>query len=104
MTATLMDGRALAAQLLRHTAQRAAQFHARQGRWPCLATVLVGDDPASHTYVRMKLNRCREVGIEFRRINLDAATATDQLVRTLRELSADDGVNKILLQHPVPAH
>jgi methylenetetrahydrofolate dehydrogenase (NADP+)/methenyltetrahydrofolate cyclohydrolase len=104
MTATLMDGRALAAQLLRHTAQRAAQFHARQGRWPCLATVLVGDDPASHTYVRMKLNRCREVGIEFRRINLDAATATDQLVRTLRELSADDGVNGILLQHPVPAH
>lgn len=52
----------------------------------------------------MKLNRCREVGIEFRRINLDAATATDQLVRTLRELSADDGVNGILLQHPVPAH
>jgi methylenetetrahydrofolate dehydrogenase (NADP+)/methenyltetrahydrofolate cyclohydrolase len=91
------------AQLLRHTAHRAAQFHARQGRRPCLATVLVGDDPASHTHVRMKLNRCREAGIESRRINVDAATTTDQLVRTLRDLSADD-VNGILLQHPVPAH
>jgi methylenetetrahydrofolate dehydrogenase (NADP+)/methenyltetrahydrofolate cyclohydrolase len=104
MTATLMDGRALAAQLLHHTAQRAAQFHTLQGRRPRLATVLVGNDPASHTYARMKLNRCREVGIESRRINLDATTTTGQLVRVLRELSADDGVNGILLQHAVPAH
>ena len=104
MTATLMDGRALAARLLHHTAQRAAQFHTLQGRRPCLATVLVGNDPASHTYVRMKLNRCREVGIESRRISLDAATTTGQLVRVLRELSADEGVNGILLQHPVPVH
>lgn len=64
----------------------------------------MGDDPASHTYGRMKLNRCREVDIESRQIILDATTTTDQQVRVLRELSADDGVNGILLQHPVPAH
>jgi methylenetetrahydrofolate dehydrogenase (NADP+)/methenyltetrahydrofolate cyclohydrolase len=102
MTATIMDGNALAATLLERTAQRAAEFTARQDRPPCLATVLVGDDPASHTYVRMKANRCRAVGIQSRRSDLGAATSTRELVSALEALSHDDQIDGILLQHPVP--
>ncbi|MEU5566929.1 bifunctional 5,10-methylenetetrahydrofolate dehydrogenase/5,10-methenyltetrahydrofolate cyclohydrolase [Micromonospora musae] len=104
MTATLMDGQTLARTLLDETAERAATFTGTHGRRPCLATVLVGDDPASHTYVRMKVNRCAAVGIESRRVDLPASTSTDELVALLRELSADRTVDGILLQHPVPGH
>lgn len=104
MTATLMDGQALAATLLAETAERASRYSQAQGHEPCLATVLVGDDPASQTYVKMKVNRSRKVGIESRRIEMPASTTTDELVDTLRGLSADQGVHGILLQHPVPGH
>lgn len=103
MSAGLMDGRALAAELLAETAAQLTRLTAGD-RPPCLAAVLVGDDPASHTYVRMKANRCRAVGIESRRIELDAATTTEQLVGVITDLSRDDGVDGILLQHPVPEH
>jgi methylenetetrahydrofolate dehydrogenase (NADP+)/methenyltetrahydrofolate cyclohydrolase len=103
MPAALLDGRAVADRLNATTTERARAFAARYGRQPCLATVLVGDDPASATYVRMKVNRSRAVGIESRRIDLDAATSTATLVGVLAELSADPGVDGILLQHPVPA-
>jgi methylenetetrahydrofolate dehydrogenase (NADP+)/methenyltetrahydrofolate cyclohydrolase len=102
MTATMMDGAALAADLLAETSRRAAQFRLDHGRNPCLATVLVGDDPASHTYVRMKVNRCREVGIDSRREQLDATASTRDVVAVLSALSADPAVDGILLQHPVP--
>ncbi len=59
MNAVLLDGAAVADEILDGTARRAAQFERTCGRKPCLATVLVGDDPASHTYVRMKVSRCR---------------------------------------------
>ncbi|MET7751644.1 tetrahydrofolate dehydrogenase/cyclohydrolase catalytic domain-containing protein [Micromonospora sp. NPDC005367] len=104
MTATLMDGQTLSRKLLDETAERAAAFERTQGRRPCLATVLVGDDPASHTYVRMKVNRCAAVGIESRRVDLPASASTEELVGVLREISADPAVDGILLQHPVPAH
>lgn len=103
MSAVLMDGRALAAELLDETVDQVARVTAGD-RPPCLAAVLVGDDPASHTYVRMKANRCRAVGIDSRRIELDAATTTEQLVSVITDLSRDDGVDGILLQHPVPDH
>jgi methylenetetrahydrofolate dehydrogenase (NADP+)/methenyltetrahydrofolate cyclohydrolase len=98
-----MDGRAVAADLLSATAARATRFESDQGRRPCLAAVLVGDDPASDTYVRMKVSRCAEVGIDSRRIDLGAASTTAQLVEVLAGLCADDTVDGILLQHPVPA-
>lgn len=102
MTAELMDGQALAARLNEATAERARTFALRHGRPPCLAAVLVGDDPASHTYVRMKANRSRAAGIESRRIELGDDTSTDQLVDVLQQLSSDPDVDGILLQHPVP--
>jgi methylenetetrahydrofolate dehydrogenase (NADP+) / methenyltetrahydrofolate cyclohydrolase len=71
---------------------------------PCLVTILVGSDPASATYVRMKGNACKRVGIQSRRIHLPEQTTTEQLVQTIQALNADESVHGILLQHPVPGH
>jgi methylenetetrahydrofolate dehydrogenase (NADP+) / methenyltetrahydrofolate cyclohydrolase len=104
MPAELMDGARLARESLSRTAGRAAELAETTGVPPCLATVLVGDDPASVTYVRMKENRSRKAGIASRHVELPAGTATGALVETIAGLSADAGVHGILLQHPVPAH
>jgi len=104
MPAELMDGARLATESLSHTTARAAELAETTGVPPCLATVLVGDDPASVTYVRMKENRSRKAGIDSRHIGLPADTTTEVLVDTIADLSADPAVHGILLQHPVPAH
>ncbi|NGO07336.1 bifunctional 5,10-methylenetetrahydrofolate dehydrogenase/5,10-methenyltetrahydrofolate cyclohydrolase [Streptomyces sp. HC44] len=103
-TARLMDGTGLARRIVEETAKQAADITERTGTAPCLATVLVGEDPASVTYVRMKRNRCRKAGIESRYVALPAATTTAELVDTLGALSRDPDVHGILLQHPVGAH
>jgi methylenetetrahydrofolate dehydrogenase (NADP+)/methenyltetrahydrofolate cyclohydrolase len=103
-TARLMSGTELADQILRHTATRAMEFTEQYGYQPCLATVLVGDDPASATYVRMKQNRSAKVGIASRHVALPAETTTAELVETISTLSDDPGVHGILLQHPAPSH
>jgi methylenetetrahydrofolate dehydrogenase (NADP+) / methenyltetrahydrofolate cyclohydrolase len=102
--ARLMEGTALARRIVEETAKKAADLTERTGTAPCLATVLVGEDPASVTYVRMKQNRCRKAGIESRHVALSADTTTEELVGTLRSLSADAGVHGILLQHPMGPH
>lgn len=102
--AQLMDGAGLARRIVEETAKRAAGLKDRTGVSPCLATVLVGEDPASVTYVRMKQNRSRKAGIESRHVNLPAETTTAELVGTLSALSADPTVHGILLQHPVGPH
>lgn len=103
-TARLMSGTELAKSIVAKSAERADEFTRRTGVQPCLATVLVGDDPASATYVRMKQNRSRKAGIASRHVALPATTTTSQLVETITELSEDAGVHGILLQHPVPGH
>ncbi|MEU6253723.1 bifunctional 5,10-methylenetetrahydrofolate dehydrogenase/5,10-methenyltetrahydrofolate cyclohydrolase [Streptomyces sp. NPDC047043] len=102
--ARLIDGTALARRSVEDTAKRAAALTETTGTPPCLATVLVGEDPASVTYVRMKQNRCRKAGIESRHVALPAATTTEELVGKLRELSQDPAVHGILLQHPMGEH
>jgi methylenetetrahydrofolate dehydrogenase (NADP+)/methenyltetrahydrofolate cyclohydrolase len=102
MTARLMDGAELARQLVDETAARALALVERTGVRPCLATVLVGDDPASVTYVRMKQNRSAKANIESRHVELPASTSTTELVERITELSEDASVHGILLQHPVP--
>ncbi|MFF4345721.1 bifunctional 5,10-methylenetetrahydrofolate dehydrogenase/5,10-methenyltetrahydrofolate cyclohydrolase [Streptomyces sp. NPDC001530] len=102
--AQLMDGAGLARRIVEETAKRAADLRDRTGAAPCLATVLVGEDPASVTYVRMKQNRSRKAGIESRHVALPADTTTAELVATLEALSADPTVHGILLQHPVGPH
>jgi len=100
--AKLIDGAAVAAELLATAARRAIAFCDQTGRRPCLAAVLVGSDPASITYVKMKRTRCEAVGIESRLIELPAAATTVEAVRVVRELSKDATIDGILVQHPVP--
>ena len=102
MSAIVIDGTAVATQILADTADRAAQFEQSTGRKPCLATVLVGEDPASHTYVRMKTNRCRTTGLDSQRHHLPDTVSADAVVALVGELSADDTVDGILVQHPMP--
>ena len=104
MPAALMDGAAVARRSLDDTRTRVSAYRETSGRTPRLATVLVGDDPASHTYVRMKVNRCRQVGIDSLRRDLPAESTTAQVVEAVDALVADESVDGILVQHPMPAH
>jgi methylenetetrahydrofolate dehydrogenase (NADP+) / methenyltetrahydrofolate cyclohydrolase len=105
MSVIVLDGRPLAQRLESELAVRVAAIKSRSnGVSPILATILVGDDPASHTYVRMKGNACSRVGMESLRVVLPEATTTEQLCGEIDRLNADPRVNGILLQHPVPAH
>lgn len=101
--AKLIDGAALARATLAAVRQRVAQIRTHTGVTPALATVIVGDNPASHTYVRMKRRRCDDVGVRSVRVELPLGTTTEQLVREIGTLGADDSIHGILVQHPVPA-
>jgi methylenetetrahydrofolate dehydrogenase (NADP+)/methenyltetrahydrofolate cyclohydrolase len=101
-TASIMDGAQLARTIVERSAEQAAAFTERTGSKPCLATVLVGEDPGSVTYVRMKRNRCEQAGIASRHTPLPAATTTTELIEIIAALSRDPDVHGILLQHPVP--
>ncbi|MEV0399037.1 bifunctional 5,10-methylenetetrahydrofolate dehydrogenase/5,10-methenyltetrahydrofolate cyclohydrolase [Actinoallomurus sp. NPDC050550] len=103
-TARLMDGAGLARRIVEQSTARAAQITRESGTPPCLATVLVGDDPASVTYVRMKRSRSEKAGIVSRHVGLPATTTTAELVDAITALSQDPEVHGILLQHPVPPH
>lgn len=103
-TARVMDGTGLARRIIADAAEAAADIRVRTGTSPCLATVLVGEDPASVTYVRMKQRRCEQTGIRSRHVALPASVSTGELVEKITELSHDPEVHGILLQHPVGAH
>lgn len=103
MPAIIIDGARVAQAILDDTSERAAEFERASARNPCLATVLVGDDPASHTYVRMKTNRCRTTGLASLSHSVAAAATTSDVVDLVTSLSADDSVDGILVQHPMPA-
>jgi methylenetetrahydrofolate dehydrogenase (NADP+)/methenyltetrahydrofolate cyclohydrolase len=102
--AQLIDGTALSQELNAQTTERARDFLADTGRRPCLTAVLIGEDPASVTYVKMKQARCERVGIEPRLIALPATASTAEAVDAVRGLSDDPTVDGILVQHPVPPH
>ncbi|MEU1192770.1 bifunctional 5,10-methylenetetrahydrofolate dehydrogenase/5,10-methenyltetrahydrofolate cyclohydrolase [Streptomyces sp. NPDC005859] len=104
-TAQPMDGTSLAKRIVEEAAAKAAEISRRTGTSPCLATVLVGEDPASATYVRMKRARCAKAGIQSRHIGLPTTTTTTaELIDTLADLSGDPEVHGILLQHPCSPH
>lgn len=104
MTTTLLNGTATAAAMLDRLRHEVRDLTLTAGRAPLLATVLIGDDPASHTYVRMKRNRARDVGIETKLVELPAHTDTAQAAAAVAALSEDERVDGILVQHPAPAH
>jgi methylenetetrahydrofolate dehydrogenase (NADP+)/methenyltetrahydrofolate cyclohydrolase len=100
--AKLMSGRALAKRVRDGAAVKVEKIRSATGVTACLATVLVGTDPASVTYTRQKQKRCEQAGMKPRCIELPASTTTKELVKTVTELAADESVHGILVQHPVP--
>jgi methylenetetrahydrofolate dehydrogenase (NADP+)/methenyltetrahydrofolate cyclohydrolase len=104
MSAKALDGKSLAAQTETELTQRVAQIkQANEGRAPILATILVGADPASATYVKMKQNACKRIGMESIAVELPEQTTTEQLLEKISELNANPDCHGILLQHPVPS-
>jgi len=104
MAALVLDGKTTAAQWEAELTQRVAKLKEKSaGKTPILATILVGDDPASATYVKMKGNACRRIGMESLAVELPATTTTEQLLAKIHELNNDANVHGILLQHPVPS-
>ena len=99
----ILDGNQVANNMKEALKERVERI-AVKGITPCLATVLVGDDPASETYVRMKGNACKRLGIDSKRVVLDRSTSTEELIRVIQELNNNPSVHGILLQHPVPHH
>lgn len=102
MPARLIDGKAISAAVRARVRDRAAEFSARTGVTPCLATVLVGDDPASRVYVRNKGKGCREAGMLSRQIDLPASASEAELLDLVARLNADPAVHGILVQLPLP--
>ncbi|GGE30680.1 bifunctional protein FolD [Pullulanibacillus camelliae] len=103
MEKLILDGKRVS-QTVREQLTTQVQGLKTRGITPCLATILVGNDPSSETYVRMKGNACKKVGIESRRIHLPKETTTEELLDTIKGLNEDGAVHGILLQHPVPSH
>ncbi len=103
MAALVLDGQALAAATEAELLERVESLKQKSdGKTPILATILVGDDPASATYVKMKGNACRRVGMDSLAVEMPATTTTEELLAKIAELNADANVHGILLQHPVP--
>ena len=103
MAAAIIDGKAIAKQVREEVAEQTAAL-AANGVTPGLATVLVGDDPASHVYVRSKRKACAEVGIKAWDHDLPASTPEQELLDLLDKLNADPQVHGILVQLPLPEH
>jgi methylenetetrahydrofolate dehydrogenase (NADP+)/methenyltetrahydrofolate cyclohydrolase len=103
VTASIIDGKAIAAEVRKEVAAAVAELGSH-GVTPGLATVLVGDDPASHIYVRSKRKACAEVGIKAWDHDLPASIPQDELLGLVRDLNADAAVHGILVQVPLPEH
>jgi len=103
MPAQILDGKAIAQQTEAELSERVAQLKEKSGgNAPILATILVGGDPASATYVRMKQNACKRVGMESIAVEMPEETTTEELLAKIDELNNNPNCHGILLQHPVP--
>ncbi len=103
MAPIVLDGKALAKEIELQLAERVKKIREKhQGRTPMLATILVGADPASVTYVKMKGNACQRVGLQSLKVEMPEHTTTEQLAEKIKELNNNPDVAGILLQHPVP--
>lgn len=98
----VIDGKAYSSLVEKELQTEVEAIKKRSGRTPVLATILVGDNPSSVTYVRMKGNACARVGMSSLKIEMDTNTTTEELLAKINELNNDRDVCGILLQHPVP--
>lgn len=99
----ILDGKRVASEMLDESRRKVTRLQNEKGITACLATVLVGSDPASATYVKMKRKRCEAVGMTSLPIEMPESTTTEELVSQIEQLSNDPAINGILLQHPVPS-
>lgn len=100
----ILSGKELSDKIKSQLAQQVATFPAKYGRVPHLAVVLVGDDPASATYVKNKGRACEKIGIQNTTVHLPAETSEEALLEQIRLLNEDEGVDGILVQLPLPEH
>jgi methylenetetrahydrofolate dehydrogenase (NADP+)/methenyltetrahydrofolate cyclohydrolase len=103
LAAQILDGKSLAAQLETELSEQVADFIENNGREPTLAAVLVGDDPGSAIYVKNKRLACERTGIDSRLHRLAGSVTEEELLELIADLNADDEVNGILVQLPLPA-
>jgi methylenetetrahydrofolate dehydrogenase (NADP+)/methenyltetrahydrofolate cyclohydrolase len=101
MIVKLLDGKSLAKATEESISKQVDELN-NNGISPTLATILVGQDPASETYVKMKRNTCARVGMKSIAVEMSDSTTTEELLKKIHELNDDDNVHGILLQHPVP--
>ena len=99
----ILDGKSLSLSTEQLLGERVLAIKNEKGFVPILATILVGSDPASGTYVRMKGNACERVGMKSLKVELDEKTSTEELLKKIIELNNNPEVHGILLQHPVPS-
>ncbi len=104
MSAKILDGKALAHSIRQTIKKRVEERKSTGQRAPGLAVILVGDDPASEIYVRNKRKACDEVGFVSRSFDLPASTSEAELLALIRDLNADQAIDGILVQSPLPAH
>lgn len=102
MSGEILDGKAMAEAIQSEIAEEVVDFIQNYATVPCLAAVLVGDDPASEVYVRGKRQACERVGIESKLIRLPKETTEDELLKQIAKLNKDDAVHGILVQLPLP--
>ena len=98
-----MDGKSVAKETEEALKERVEKIKQEKGYVPTLATILVGNDPASATYVKMKGNACERVGMKSLKVELPETTSTEELLDKIRDLNSNAEVSGILLQHPVPS-
>ena len=103
MQTMILDGKAVAQAVEADLQKRVGIIKEKSGKTPVLATILVGDDPSSVIYVRMKGNACKRVGMESLKLELPGGTTTQELIERINEPNNNEAVCGILLQHPVPA-
>ena len=104
MSAHLIDGKAVAAEIDARAGEVGADLAKALGRAPCLAVVLIGDDPASDVYVRNKVRRTEAAGLTSIEIRKSADVSEDEVVAIVERLNADDSVDGVLVQMPLPDH
>ncbi|MDR0518357.1 MAG: bifunctional methylenetetrahydrofolate dehydrogenase/methenyltetrahydrofolate cyclohydrolase FolD [Fibromonadaceae bacterium] len=100
--AMILDGKALAQKIETELSLRVQSIKNKLGKTPALATILVGNDPSSATYVKMKGNACRRIGLDSLPVFLPDSASTEELLKKIKELNENPLVRGILLQHPVP--
>ena len=99
----ILNGKDLALEAEEDFKKRVTSIKERSGITPILATILVGDDPASETYVKMKGNACERIGMKSLKLELPQNTSTNELLKSINDLNNHDEISGILLQHPTPS-